>query len=76
MKTIATVITPRTITIAQWHPTSDASGPPTQVHVILENDPESFMPSMTVRFKSREGLERFVADLLANADAVWPRERE
>lgn len=66
-----TPIQPLSVSVRQWFPTPDGTGQPEQVHVVLDLDSEA-MPALIVRFKSRKGLDAFVADLLENANAVWP----
>lgn len=57
------------IRIASWCPTPDASGPPTQVHVVIDIDAET---SMVLRFKSPRGLSRFIKTLCDHGQEVWP----
>lgn len=64
-------IQPRSVSVRQWFPTPDGTGQPEQVHIVLELDSPT-MPALIIRFKSRKGLDAFVADLMANANEVWP----
>lgn len=56
------------LAIAEWSPAQDYDGNPTQVHIILEL-PE--VCTFITRFKSRKGLDNFIADLTAARDRVW-----
>lgn len=62
------------ITIANWCPSPDGTGRPQQVHVLLDICGLEEV-SIAIRFKSRRGLDNFVADLLSHANDVWPEGR-
>jgi hypothetical protein len=56
------------VLIEPWYPTSDGSGRPTQVHVIVD-DPNG--GGVIFRFHSGEGADRFISDLAAARRFVW-----
>ena len=56
------------VSILPWYPTPDATGAPTQVHVIIHQDDGT---GALVRFHSGEGIDRFVRDLLAARGEVF-----
>jgi hypothetical protein len=58
--------------ILQWRPTPDGSGPPKQVHLHVGLETEKGTLHQYLRFKSAEGLDRFIADLQRNRKEVWP----
>jgi hypothetical protein len=56
------------VSILPWYPTPDASGDPTQVHVIIDQDDGR---GAVIRFHSSDGVDRFVGDLLDVRRKVW-----
>lgn len=58
--------------VREWHPTPDASGPPTQVHLVVEDEDG---PVLVVRFKSRASLHKLVAALGVHGANVFGGDR-
>ena len=56
------------IRVAEWHPTPDASGPPTQVHLLIEGGD---VPLMAIRFKGPDTLAKVAAALVVHGQNVF-----
>ena len=60
--------------VCSWCPTPDASGPATQVHLVVDLG----VPGITafaVRLKSRRAVDELIAALEVNREHVWPTPR-
>jgi hypothetical protein len=58
------------ITVAEWCPTPDGSGPPQQVHMVLTV--KGFEHQLVMRFKSPRTIGRLILNLRKHRDNVWP----
>ena len=56
--------------VYEWCPTPDASGPPEQVHVVV--NVRGFPAPFVLRFKSPRTIGRFINNLRKHRDNVWP----
>ncbi len=69
--------------VAEWHDTSDGSGDPTAVIVLIfldeeeeeaNLDPACFQPSppLILRLKTRKAADEFIVALMTHSKAIWP----
>jgi len=58
------------ITIAEWCPTPDGTGPPEQVHMAFRV--KGFPHAFVMRFKSPRTIGRVINNLRKHRDNVWP----
>lgn len=62
---------PEEIAVAPWFPTPDASGDPTQVHIIISPDQkENF--TIVLRFKGPDSLGEIIHALMTYRNDIWP----
>lgn len=56
------------VAVYEWMPERDGKGKPEQVHLVLDVTPEV---ALTVRFKSSDAIDRFIATLMRHRNSVW-----
>lgn len=59
---------PDSVEVASWCPTPDATGPATQVHLLLRMGEATHV----IRLKSRAAADSLIAALREHTDYVWP----
>lgn len=62
------------VDVRTWHPTRDATGPATQVHLVIPIDAGPESPCLVVRLKTAAGVRHLVDALLDHAADVWPED--
>ena len=62
-------------TVAQYHDTPDGTGPPSQVHFLLNVPSVSKLP-IIVRLKSAGAIDALIAALIEHREGVWGKKND